>query len=73
MNKVALQKYINELIGLYNKTELYNILFYSEDRNRDFKLLEGKTEELKKRANEILNGSSGSAKQVRLSIGEGNI
>lgn len=64
----------NELIKLYEKTETFNILCYSSDQGRDFRLLEAKVVEYKERLNEIIatDGCSDS-REDRVSSGKEDI
>lgn len=64
----------NELIKLYEKTEGYNILVYSSDRERDFRLLSVKVEGYKERLNEIITEDEhGDGRKTGVSSGKKDI
>lgn len=57
MDIVELDRLFNDLIKQYQTTETQCILFYSSDKERDFKILEEKVKQYRKRLNIVLADS----------------
>lgn len=76
MNTVQLLSLFNEAIKEYEKSETFCIWFYSTDKARDFKILNDKVANFKKRLNMILksqDGVSNNTTQTGTSAGEENL
>lgn len=73
MNALDISGLVEDLIKDFEKSETHSILFYSQDKDRDFRLLIKRVKEYRERLNKLLTDGEFDVRSAGVSAGAGDI